>query len=317
MLVGELPFHAPTVPGILVKQLTEEAPLVSTKRPDCPADLTAAVARCLAKDPDDRWPTADGLRRALESRTATAPKPAPLVRRPPPPPPPAPVAKPARAERRPAQAQTAEAPVVQRARATFVRWAMVSGPADPHQPHHRAPASPDWSLAIPRGFWPRSGSVPRYVRLWRQAGYSWRATCSRGPRPRTPLKRGPGRRATATSSGLATTRCGRPGTTVAGFCGSWRSSRRARAQPDARRRRDRRRAFATRRGARAPPPLDEHRCRPRRARDARREGGGDHKAQPRMWNASASADSSSAGATRSRNSSTDGVTWPINSSPAV
>ena len=71
MLVGELPFHAPTVPGILMKQITERAPLLTAKRSDCPEDLAAAVMRCLEKDPEDRWPTADTLRRALESRSAT------------------------------------------------------------------------------------------------------------------------------------------------------------------------------------------------------------------------------------------------------
>src|SRR5690606_32240992 len=31
-------------------------------------DLSLAVARCLEKDPENRWPSADALRRALESR---------------------------------------------------------------------------------------------------------------------------------------------------------------------------------------------------------------------------------------------------------
>src|SRR6266545_3300908 len=70
MLVGELPFHAPTVPGILMKHITERAPLISDKRPDIPDDLAACVMRCLEKDPEARWPTADALRRALESRSA-------------------------------------------------------------------------------------------------------------------------------------------------------------------------------------------------------------------------------------------------------
>src|SRR6266699_3817737 len=35
-LAGELPFQAPTVPGILMKQITERAPLVTDKRPDVP-----------------------------------------------------------------------------------------------------------------------------------------------------------------------------------------------------------------------------------------------------------------------------------------
>ncbi len=36
MLTGELPFTAPTVAGILMKQITEMAPSVSDKRPDLP-----------------------------------------------------------------------------------------------------------------------------------------------------------------------------------------------------------------------------------------------------------------------------------------
>src|SRR3989442_3808042 len=78
-LTGELPFSAPTVPGILMKHITEQAPRVVAKRPDCPPDLESCVMRCLEKDPEDRWPTADALRRSLEARTATAYQP----RRPP------------------------------------------------------------------------------------------------------------------------------------------------------------------------------------------------------------------------------------------
>ena len=70
MLTGELPFNAPSVAGILMKQITEAAPDLRRKRPDIPEDLALAVARCLEKDPQNRWPTADALRRALESRTS-------------------------------------------------------------------------------------------------------------------------------------------------------------------------------------------------------------------------------------------------------
>ncbi len=68
MLSGELPFSAPTVAGILMKQITEPARLLHEMMPDIPEDLSLAVARCLEKDPANRWPSADGLRRALESR---------------------------------------------------------------------------------------------------------------------------------------------------------------------------------------------------------------------------------------------------------
>ena len=75
MLAGELPFNAPSVAGILMKQITEPAPLLSAKRPDIPEDLALAVNRCLEKDPENRWPTADALRRALESRTVSGYRP--------------------------------------------------------------------------------------------------------------------------------------------------------------------------------------------------------------------------------------------------
>src|SRR2546422_555809 len=70
MLAGELPFSAPTVPGLLLKQITEQAPNLQDKTPTCPDDLAACVMRSLEKEPEARWPTADALRRALESRSA-------------------------------------------------------------------------------------------------------------------------------------------------------------------------------------------------------------------------------------------------------
>lgn len=70
MLTGEVPFKAPTVAGMLMKQITEPVPDITAARADCPEDLVITVARCLEKDPDNRWPTADSLRRALENRSA-------------------------------------------------------------------------------------------------------------------------------------------------------------------------------------------------------------------------------------------------------
>src|SRR5713226_5607307 len=75
MLAGELPFLAPTAAGLLLKQITEPAPNLQDKSPTCPDDLAACVMRSLEKEPENRWPTADALRRALESRTAPAYRP--------------------------------------------------------------------------------------------------------------------------------------------------------------------------------------------------------------------------------------------------
>lgn len=70
MITGDPPFKAPTVPGILVKQITEAPPDILHRRPECPEELAASVLRCLEKDPDQRWPTAEALRRALDTRTS-------------------------------------------------------------------------------------------------------------------------------------------------------------------------------------------------------------------------------------------------------
>lgn len=73
MLTGELPFQAPTVPALLMKQITELPTPLDLKRPECPRELAQIVMRCLEKDPEDRWPTADALRRALETGTYSPP----------------------------------------------------------------------------------------------------------------------------------------------------------------------------------------------------------------------------------------------------
>ncbi|HXO85245.1 MAG TPA: protein kinase, partial [Gemmatimonadales bacterium] len=65
MLTGELPFEAGTVAALLVKQMVADAPSVLRKRPDCPSDLAAAVTRCLAKDPAQRWGSVDDFQQAI------------------------------------------------------------------------------------------------------------------------------------------------------------------------------------------------------------------------------------------------------------
>jgi eukaryotic-like serine/threonine-protein kinase len=94
MLTGELPFTAPTVAGILMKQITEPAPDLRGRRPDVPEDLALAVSRCLEKDPENRWPSADALRRSLESRVVSGYRPTGTTfkgQRPPAPPSPRPL----------------------------------------------------------------------------------------------------------------------------------------------------------------------------------------------------------------------------------
>lgn len=199
MLVGELPFHAPNVPGILLKHITEVAPLVTDKRSDCPEDLAASVMRCLEKDPEARWPTADALRRALESRSAPAYRPrhaagvtgraAPSAALPPPASVPRSpdVARRRRrepvGERERAQLATAggggEPEIVRKSRASFVSWASVCGSLI--LVDFATGGGLSWSL-FPTFFWGAFGLWPQYMKLWK-VGYSWRDVLRRPPAP--------------------------------------------------------------------------------------------------------------------------------------
>jgi serine/threonine-protein kinase len=196
MLTGELPFSAPTVPGLLLKQITEQAPYLKDKAPTCPDDLAACVMRSLEKEPEARWPTADALRRALESRSAPpyarrasmarstrftgggnegALAPVPVRRQPP-------------AQRSRARAAkevksqltaSGEPKTVARFRDGFVSWASVCGGLmliDMIQG-----GGLGWSLwvAIP---WGAFGLLPQYMKLW-QTGYSWRDVLHRPAAP--------------------------------------------------------------------------------------------------------------------------------------
>jgi serine/threonine protein kinase len=75
MLTGEVPFKAPTVAGILLKQVTQPVPSIVEGRPDCPEDLASTVLRCLDKEPENRWPTADARLRIARDRRWLAGRP--------------------------------------------------------------------------------------------------------------------------------------------------------------------------------------------------------------------------------------------------
>jgi serine/threonine-protein kinase len=64
-LTGRPPFQGKTVGQVLAAHRSEPPPPLTDFRPDVPADLTAVVARCLAKDPTDRFQSAVDLERAL------------------------------------------------------------------------------------------------------------------------------------------------------------------------------------------------------------------------------------------------------------
>ncbi len=202
MLTGTLPFSAPSVAGILMKQITEPAPDLRTSRPDTPEDLALAIARCLEKDPENRWPTADALRRALESRTVAGyemPGPPPgrsAARVParratgegrPVPYPPRRTSAPSRLDRRELRRQrhgqepvpdTGEPKIIQKVRGQFASWAAVSagcmGINVATGIEHPWFLFPMFGMGI--------GLLRNYATLW-QAGYSWRDVLSRPPAP--------------------------------------------------------------------------------------------------------------------------------------
>jgi len=216
MLVGELPFTAPTVPGLLMKHITEQAPLITDRRPDCPEDLAACVMRCLEKEPEARWPTADALRRALESRSAPAyraPRQRPggtgLLRQLPPAarrrdtarqggpagagagagagglfPVPRSPDVPRRSRRgsrreQPAVPSSGEPDIVRRTRSTFVTWASVFSGVVVLNVLNGGHVS--WAI-VGVGIWGAFGVLPRFWRLW-EAGYSWRDVFNRPAAP--------------------------------------------------------------------------------------------------------------------------------------
>ncbi|MBI2402779.1 MAG: protein kinase [Gemmatimonadetes bacterium] len=199
MLVGDPPFQAGTVPGILMKQITEPAPEVQRLRPDCPEDLGHTIMRCLEKNPDDRWPTSDALRRALENRVSvpyrrTAAAGSYRTRRPleprasgpprsagaPPLAVPAPRQRPSRRSSRD-QLETSpgdggEPPLVRRFRSHFATYVSVNGGL--LLLNIVTGITSPWFLfvSIPWGI----GVASRYGELW-SAGYSWRDVVSRPP----------------------------------------------------------------------------------------------------------------------------------------
>ncbi len=65
MLSGRLPFEGTTAGDVMAQHITKEAPPLKTHAPDAPGELASALARCLAKDPGQRWPDAKSLRSAI------------------------------------------------------------------------------------------------------------------------------------------------------------------------------------------------------------------------------------------------------------
>ncbi|MDG3007068.1 FHA domain-containing serine/threonine-protein kinase [Paludisphaera mucosa] len=67
LLTGKYIYDEPEGGGDLIKMLLEEHPIpILERRPDIPAGLAAVVGKCLARDPEERYPDATAMRRALK-----------------------------------------------------------------------------------------------------------------------------------------------------------------------------------------------------------------------------------------------------------
>ncbi len=137
MLAGETPFKASNTPAMLVKHVSETPRSLSSLRPDAPAGLVNAIARALAKKPEDRWPDANEFRDALSG--AFEPKPY--------------------AERPAAAAPVSSAPL----------W---DGYSDVPMRAPGLPGYPRKPLALPAPLMPSGGSRAEW-RRWRQEQKAW------------------------------------------------------------------------------------------------------------------------------------------------
>ncbi len=73
-LTGSYPFDAPSAAAVVAKVLNDEPPPLDTAAPHVPPVLRRAVHRLMAKDPAQRYQTAQQLIDALEGREAPPPK---------------------------------------------------------------------------------------------------------------------------------------------------------------------------------------------------------------------------------------------------
>ena len=72
MLTGHLPFGGDGYAEVLMKQLTMRAPAARSLVPELPEELDVLLARALAKQPDERFPTMEAFREALREPAAAA-----------------------------------------------------------------------------------------------------------------------------------------------------------------------------------------------------------------------------------------------------
>lgn len=69
VLTGQKPFDAPTIPGLIMKQVNEPPPRLNDLAPDrnYPEEIEQIVEKCLKKNPDDRYANVTELRNELNA----------------------------------------------------------------------------------------------------------------------------------------------------------------------------------------------------------------------------------------------------------
>jgi eukaryotic-like serine/threonine-protein kinase len=77
---GRPPFDAPSAAGVLVKHAVEPAPSLASARAGLPPRFAAAIDRCLAKNPAERWMSAEELATAIGSAGGSTLDVPPVVR---------------------------------------------------------------------------------------------------------------------------------------------------------------------------------------------------------------------------------------------
>ena len=171
MVSGDLPFSAGNTPAMFVKHLTER-PRPIAERVAIPSDLGDIIMRCLAKDPNDRFPNGQDLVDALDGKASSAPPPqsravAPVPGAAAPAPIPTPGAPaPYTAELHAFEVSRWEAIPVREYRRKMVTWLAASAALVPlgiFGSHFWLFVDGMWGISIAMG----------YAKLWNR-GYDWR-----------------------------------------------------------------------------------------------------------------------------------------------
>jgi serine/threonine protein kinase len=80
MLTGSQPFQADTPMAVALAHVLDPVPHILPRRPDLPPETDAVIEKALAKDPDDRYPTATALAAAVNQLAKGEPATPPAAR---------------------------------------------------------------------------------------------------------------------------------------------------------------------------------------------------------------------------------------------